>query len=80
MPVPEVQALDEAYRFCTRVRNRLFLQTGQGRDSLPTDPEEAIRLGLSLGFLDAPRASLREDYRRLTRRARRVVERRFYRD
>ena len=80
MPVPEVQALDEAYRFCTRVRNRLFLQTGQGRESLPTDPEEAIRLGLSLGFLDAPRASLREDYRRLTRRARRVVERRFYRD
>ncbi len=75
LPAPEVTALEEAYRFCTRARNRLFLQTGQGRDSLPTDPEEAIRLGLSLGFLDAPRASLREDYRRLTRRARRVVER-----
>ncbi len=80
LPAPEVTALEEAYRFCTRARNRLFLQSGQGQDSLPTDPEEAIRLGLSLGFLDAPRASLREDYRRLTRRARRVVERRFYRD
>jgi [glutamine synthetase] adenylyltransferase / [glutamine synthetase]-adenylyl-L-tyrosine phosphorylase len=80
LPAPEVAALEEAYRFCTRARNRLYLQTAQGRDSLPTDPEEAIRLGLSLGYLDAPRANLREEYRRLTRRARRVVERRFYRD
>jgi [glutamine synthetase] adenylyltransferase / [glutamine synthetase]-adenylyl-L-tyrosine phosphorylase len=80
LSAPEAVALEEAYRFCTRARNRLFLQTTQSRDSLPTDPAEAIRLGLSLGLLDAPRASLREDYRRLTRRARRVVERRFYRD
>ena len=29
LPAPEVVALEEAYRFCTHARNRLFLQTTQ---------------------------------------------------
>ncbi len=70
--------LSEAYRFCATVRNRLFLQYGRPVDSLPTDQEELTRLALSLGHFDAPRSSVREEYRRLTRRARRLVERRFY--
>ena len=68
----------EAYDFCSHVRNRLFLQAGRPRDSLPTDAEESNRLALSLGFDVHPRATLREEYRKVTRRARRVVERRFY--
>lgn len=73
------EALIDAYLFCARARNHLFLRSGRVRDSLPTDPVEAARLGRSLGFDRAPRSSLREEYRRLTRRARRVVERVFYR-
>jgi [glutamine synthetase] adenylyltransferase / [glutamine synthetase]-adenylyl-L-tyrosine phosphorylase len=71
-------ALGDAYRFCARVRNRLYHQAGRARDSLPTDPEQAARLAISLGYDLHPRAALREDYRRVTRRARRVVERVFY--
>jgi glutamate-ammonia-ligase adenylyltransferase len=46
-----------------------------GSDSLPQSPEALSRLARSLG--ERP-AELREQYRRVTRRARKVVERRFY--
>jgi glutamate-ammonia-ligase adenylyltransferase len=72
----EEETLRESYVFCTRVRLRLHLQAGRASDSLPTDPDELIRLASSLGY---PRASeLRDHYRRVTRRARTVFERRFY--
>lgn len=74
----DAAALDAAYRFCAAVRNRLYLRAGRTRDSLPTDPIEAAVVARSLGYDLAPRTALRQEYRRLTRRARRVVERRFY--
>ena len=76
----EGSALVDAYRFCTRARNRLFLQTGRDVGSLPTDPAELSRLALSLGYAGGSVSNLREDYRRVTRRARRVFEDRFYED
>ncbi len=72
------EILRAAYAFCATVRNRLYLQAGRARDSLPADPIEITRLARSLGYDRDPRASLREDYRRVTRRARRVMERVFY--
>ena len=74
----EGSALSDAYRFCTRARNRLFLQTGRDVGSLPTDPSELVRLALSLGYPGGSVSNLREDYRRVTRRARRVFEDSFY--
>ncbi len=72
----EEETLRESYIFCTRVRLRLHLQAGRASDSLPTDPDELIRLASSMGY---PRASeLRDQYRRVTRRARTVFEKRFY--
>ncbi|MDH5374114.1 MAG: hypothetical protein OEX97_14310, partial [Acidimicrobiia bacterium] len=68
------------YRFCTMVRNRLYLQTGRDIGSLPTDPIELARLALSLGYAGGSVSNLREDYRKVTRRARRVFERHFYED
>jgi len=68
----------ESYQLCTRIRNRLFLQMGRPFDSLPIDGDEAARLARSLGYDN--RAELREDYRRVTRRARRIFERKFYGD
>jgi len=72
------EILRSAYAFCATVRNRLYLQAGRTRDSLPADPLEVTRLATSLGYDRDPRASLREEYRRVTRRARRVMERVFY--
>ncbi len=72
----EGMVLTDAYRFCTRARNRLMLQTGRAGDSLPVDFDEGTRLALALGY--ESRAEMREDYRRVTRKARRVVMQRFY--
>lgn len=72
----EHRALTDSYRFCTRARLRLHLQTGRPTDSLPLDPEDLSRLASSLGYHRA--SELREQYRQVTRRARRVFETRFY--
>jgi glutamate-ammonia-ligase adenylyltransferase len=76
----ETEHLVQAYTFCTRLRNRLYLQTGRDIGSLPTDPAELARLALLLGYPGGSISNLREDYRRATRRARRVFEQRFYED
>ena len=67
--------LAAAYRFCERARNRLYLLHGAPTDSLPQQGERLARLARSL---DLTPAELRDDYRRRTRRARRVVDRLFY--
>ncbi len=74
LPLEEADVLAEAYRFCERARNRSFLVVGPG-DSLPIAPEKATPLARSLGLTVT---DLRAEYRRVTRRARRIVERRFY--
>jgi glutamate-ammonia-ligase adenylyltransferase len=71
----DAELLARSYRFCERARNRLVLVDGQGGDSLPTAPDRLLWLARSL---DLTPATLREQYRRVTRRARRVVERVFY--
>ncbi|HEY3725480.1 MAG TPA: bifunctional [glutamine synthetase] adenylyltransferase/[glutamine synthetase]-adenylyl-L-tyrosine phosphorylase [Acidimicrobiia bacterium] len=71
-------ALRESFEFCSVARNARFLATGSERESLPTDAAEAERVARLLGYLERPQASLRDDYRRLTRHARQVVERVFY--
>jgi glutamate-ammonia-ligase adenylyltransferase len=67
--------LAEAYRFCERTRNRLYLVRGTPGDALPSRPEHLTRLARSLG---TDPQELREQYRRTTRRCRAVVERLFY--
>lgn len=74
----DADALEEAYRFCERARNARYLLTGKPGDALPTDGREAARLARLMGYEHRPQASLRDDYRRVTRRARKVVERVFY--
>ncbi len=74
----DAEALELAYRFCERARNLRYLLTGAPGDALPTDGAEAQRLARLLGYTHQPVTSMRDDYRRLTRRARAVVERVFY--
>lgn len=71
----EGEALAASYRFCTLARNRLFLVTGRAMGSLPAKPELLARLATSMGTTGS---SLREEYRRVTRRARGVMERHFW--
>lgn len=74
LSVDDADVLGVAHRFCERTRNRNYLVNGQG-DSLPIRPERATPLARSLGVSVT---DLRAEYRRVTRRARRVVEHRFY--
>jgi len=76
----DLVALRDAYRFCERTRNRWHLVGAlpggaSPGDALPTEADQLSRLARSLGTTPS---SLRDDYRRVTRRARRVVERAFY--
>jgi len=71
----DATVLADAYRFCDRARNRWFLVKGSPGDALPSRPEQLARLARSLGT--GPQ-DLREQYRRVTRRCRAVVERLFY--
>jgi glutamate-ammonia-ligase adenylyltransferase len=70
--------LAAAYELCERARNARYLLTGSPGDALPVGGDEAEKLARLLGYLDRPQQRLRDDYRRATRRARRVVERLFY--
>ncbi|MGH8928461.1 MAG: bifunctional [glutamine synthetase] adenylyltransferase/[glutamine synthetase]-adenylyl-L-tyrosine phosphorylase, partial [Acidimicrobiia bacterium] len=74
----ESDHLKATYRLCTQLRNRLFLQSARPYDSLPIDPDELGRLARSLGYEN--RSVMREEYRRMTRRARRIFEERFFQD
>jgi glutamate-ammonia-ligase adenylyltransferase len=73
----DAEVLATAYRFCERARNRWYLvgAAPPSVDALPQRPDALNRLARSLGT--SPHA-LRADYRRVTRRARHVVERLFY--
>ena len=69
------EVLASAYRFCEHVRNRWFLVRGGPGDSLPTDSAQLTKLARSLGTTPT---ELRDDYRRITRRAREATMRLFY--
>jgi glutamate-ammonia-ligase adenylyltransferase len=71
----DVEVLTTSYRFCERTRNRWFLVGTKPSDSLPTATDQLLWLARSLEL--SPQ-DLRERYRQVTRRARRVVERVFY--
>lgn len=71
----DAEVLRASYRFCERTRNRLFLVRSAPGDALPTQPEQLLWTARSLGTTPV---ALREEYRRVTRRARWVVERVFY--
>jgi glutamate-ammonia-ligase adenylyltransferase len=74
----EAAWLADAYRLCLRIRNLAYLVAGRPVDLLPTDPVALERLARAMG-VDG-RQRLLEDYRRATRRARRVVTARFWED
>jgi glutamate-ammonia-ligase adenylyltransferase len=72
----EAAWLADAYRLCLRIRNLAYLVAGRPVDTLPTDPVALERLARAMG--EPGRQRLLEDYRRATRRARRVVDARFW--
>uniref|UniRef100_A0AAU1LPW5 Bifunctional glutamine synthetase adenylyltransferase/adenylyl-removing enzyme n=1 Tax=Streptomyces sp. NBC_00148 TaxID=2903626 RepID=A0AAU1LPW5_9ACTN len=78
IPAEEAQTLDEAWVLASRVRNAVMLVRGRPGDTFPSNPRELTAAGRYLGYEPGHVGDMLEDYRRITRRARAVVEERFY--
>ncbi|MEU9061672.1 bifunctional [glutamine synthetase] adenylyltransferase/[glutamine synthetase]-adenylyl-L-tyrosine phosphorylase [Streptomyces sp. NPDC048430] len=78
IPAEEAQTLDEAWVLASRVRNAVMLVRGRPGDTFPSNPRELAAVGRYLGYEPGHAGDMLEDYRRITRRARAVVEERFY--
>ncbi|MEU9865744.1 bifunctional [glutamine synthetase] adenylyltransferase/[glutamine synthetase]-adenylyl-L-tyrosine phosphorylase [Streptomyces sp. NPDC047971] len=78
LPTEEAQILDEAWVLATRVRNAVMLVRGRPGDTFPSDGRELAAVGRYLGYTPGHVGEMVEDYRRITRRARAVVEELFY--
>ncbi|MFD9793962.1 bifunctional [glutamine synthetase] adenylyltransferase/[glutamine synthetase]-adenylyl-L-tyrosine phosphorylase [Streptomyces sp. NPDC059070] len=70
--------LDDAWVLATRVRNGVMLVRGRSGDTFPSDGRELAAVGRYLGYEPGHVGDMLDDYRRVTRRARAVVERLFY--
>ncbi|MCK2220595.1 bifunctional [glutamine synthetase] adenylyltransferase/[glutamine synthetase]-adenylyl-L-tyrosine phosphorylase [Actinomadura sp. ATCC 31491] len=70
--------LSEAWRFASRIRDAVMLVKGRPGDSVPRDAVERRRIAQALGYPPDGSEDFLDDYRRVTRRARQVVERVFY--
>ncbi|OKJ69255.1 bifunctional [glutamine synthetase] adenylyltransferase/[glutamine synthetase]-adenylyl-L-tyrosine phosphorylase [Streptomyces sp. CB02261] len=78
IPTEEAQTLDEAWVLASRVRNAVMLVRGRPGDTFPSDPRELAAVGRYLGYGPGRVGEMVDDYRRITRRARAVVEELFY--
>ena len=67
-----------AWRTATSIRNSVVLVTGRGSDAFPRDPQSLAAVSRVLGYAPGESAAFVDDYRKVARRARAVVERVFY--
>jgi glutamate-ammonia-ligase adenylyltransferase len=75
----DAAALEAAWRVATRARNAIMLVRGRAGDQLPGHGRDLAAVARAMGYPPGrDPGQVLEDYRRATRRARRVVERVFY--
>ncbi len=72
------QVLLESWQLASRIRNAIMQATGRPADVLPQDERSLAIVAHLLGYRPGAARQLLEDYRRVTRRSRRVMERIFY--
>ena len=74
----DADTLRQAWMLATEVRDALMLLRGRPGDSLPSDVNEVASLAAVIGRRGAAASQIRDDYLRITRRSRGVMERIFY--
>ncbi len=70
--------LEEAWLLTSKVRDLLVLVRGKPSVSLPSSGRELAGVARALGYPAGGQGDFLDSYRRVTRRARLVVERVFY--
>jgi glutamate-ammonia-ligase adenylyltransferase len=79
LPRADAVTLETAWRLASAARNAVMLVRGRGDDQLPRQGRSLMGVMWALGCsADEDPGKFLDDYRRATRRARRVVERVFY--
>jgi glutamate-ammonia-ligase adenylyltransferase len=75
----QVHALRAAWELASRARNAVFLVRGRPGDQLPRQGQELSGVARACGYgAEVDAGQFLDDYRRVTRRARAVVEQVFY--
>lgn len=74
----DAEVLAQAWRTATRLRGAVMLVRGRASDVVPEGVRERAAVARVLGYTPDRTGELVEDYRRVTRRARAVVERVFF--
>lgn len=78
MTAEDRDALEAAWCLATRMRNAVYSVTGRPSDQVPSDFSVLTSVAFLFGYPPEERAQLTQDYLRITRKARSVVERVFY--
>jgi glutamate-ammonia-ligase adenylyltransferase len=78
LPAPDAGTLRASWEAATSIRNAVMLSRGRPSNMVPTDAREAMAVGFILGRGARAGTGMREDYLRVSRRARQVMERVFY--
>jgi glutamate-ammonia-ligase adenylyltransferase len=79
LDVEQVNALQSAWELASRARNAVFLVRGRPGDQLPRQGLELNGVARACGYgAEVDAGEFLDDYRRVTRRARSVVEQVFY--
>jgi [glutamine synthetase] adenylyltransferase / [glutamine synthetase]-adenylyl-L-tyrosine phosphorylase len=72
------RSLADGYVFLSEVKNALEIEHRVAADALPSTPEAQAALARKLGYPQPARHRFLQDYRRITHRVRRAMERVFY--
>ncbi len=75
---PEASQLREAWIFASRVRSAMTLWMVRTTDTLPVDTPQLEGIARLMAYPPGSAGVLEDDYLRVTRRSRRVFEKRFY--
>jgi glutamate-ammonia-ligase adenylyltransferase len=78
IPREDAEALRQAWSTASRLRNAIILVRGRASDSLPRDPREKAAVAHLCGYRPGESDELVNDYLRVTRRARVVVDHVFW--
>jgi glutamate-ammonia-ligase adenylyltransferase len=74
----DADVLVRSWRMVSRVRNAITLVQGRAGDQLPRDPRTKVATAAVLGYPPGGSDEMLNDYLRITRRARAVVDRVFW--
>ncbi|MCU1592888.1 MAG: (Glutamate--ammonia-ligase) adenylyltransferase [Frankiales bacterium] len=78
LDLEDAAVLERAWTLTSKVRDALVLVRGKATASLPSSGRELAGVARALGYPAGAQGEFLDDYRRLTRQARLVVERTFY--